>query len=255
MEKEIILILFGLIIGSFLNVVIYRLPAKKSIVKPGSCCPSCGAPIKFYDNIPIISYILLGGKCRKCKTAISIRYPLVEAFTAFSFWLSYIYFGADLIYTAFVILFLCLLISLALIDLVYMILPDELTLGGAVIFLAYSFFNPNVAVVSALAAAFGSALIFTALYFFYLKVKKIEGLGFGDVKMMLLLGLFLGLDKLLVAILISSFSGLSVGLFFILFKGKNLKFKLPFGTFLSLGSYISLIWGKEIFRLIQTLYK
>lgn len=252
--EEIVLILFGLIIGSFLNVVISRLPVKKSIIKPRSSCPSCSKLIKFYDNIPVISYILLGGKCRHCKEEISIRYPLIEAFTAFSFWLSYFYFGSDLLYTAFTILFLCLLLALAVIDLLFMILPDELTLGGAFVFLAYSFFNPYVTTANAVAAAFGSVLIFTGLYYFYLKVKKIEGLGFGDIKMMLLLGAFLGLSNLLVAILIASLCGLIVGIFYILFKGKTLKLKLPFGTFLSLGSYISLFWGREILRFIQSLY-
>lgn len=252
--EEIVLVLFGLIIGSFLNVVISRLPEKKSIIKPRSHCPGCKKPIKFYDNIPVISYIVLGGRCRNCKTEISIRYPLIESFTAFSFWLAYFYFSADLVYTAFVILFICLLISLAIIDLTYMILPDELTLGGALIFLVYSFFHPYITTLNALIAAFGSAVIFTGLYFFYLKVKKIEGLGFGDVKMMLLLGLFLGLNQLLIAILVASLSGLIVGIFYIIFKGKTLKLKLPFGTFLGIGSYISLFFGREIFRFIQSLY-
>ena len=254
MEEEIILILFGLIIGSFLNVVVSRLPEKKSIVKPRSHCPSCQKTIKFYDNIPIISYILLGGKCRHCKKEISLRYPLIEAFTAFSFWLSYFYFGSDPVYTAFVLLFVCLLISLAVIDFTNMILPDELTLGGAVVFFIYSFFNPRVTTANAVVASLGSALIFTGLYYFYLKVKKIEGLGFGDVKMMLLLGAFLGINKLLIAVLAASLSGLIVGLFFIIFKGKNLRLKLPFGTFLAAGSYISLFYGEKIMRTIQSLY-
>ncbi len=254
MEKEIILILFGLVIGSFLNVVVSRLPEKKSIVKPRSHCPSCKKAIKFYDNIPVISYILLGGKCRNCKEEISLRYPLIEAFTAFSFWLSYFYFGADLIYTAFAILFVCLLISLAVIDLTHMILPDELTLGGAVVFIVYSFFNPWLTTTDAVIASFGSALTFTGLYYFYLKVKKIEGLGFGDVKMMLFLGAFLGVGKLLVTVLLASLSGLIVGIFFIIFKGKTLKLKLPFGTFLAAGSYISLFWGERILRAIQSLF-
>ena len=254
MEKEIILILFGLIIGSFLNVVIARLPVKKSIVTPRSHCPSCETPIKPYDNIPIISYIILGGKCRNCQEEISLRYPLIEAFTAFCFWLSYFYFGTDIIYTISAILFICLLLSLAVIDFMHMILPDELTLGGVVLFLGYSFFNPQVTVGEAFAASFGSALIFIGLYYFYLKVRKIEGLGLGDVKMMLMLGAFLGINKLLVAILIASLAGLIVGLCFIIFKGKTLKLKLPFGTFLSLGSFFSLFWGTEILRLIQSIY-
>jgi leader peptidase (prepilin peptidase)/N-methyltransferase len=135
-----------------------------------------------------------------------------------------------------------------------MILPDELTLGGAVLFFLYSFFNPRLTTANAVIASFGSALIFTGLYYFYLKVKKIEGLGFGDIKMMLLLGAFLGINKLLIAVLLASLSGLIVGIFFIIFKGKTLKLKLPFGTFLGAGSYISLFWGEKLLRAIQSLY-
>lgn len=252
--EGIIVILVGLIFGSFLNVVISRLPLDKSVVKPGSSCPNCGKLIKFYDNIPVISYIILGGKCRICKTRIALLYPAVEIFTAFSFWLSFFYFGHVPVYAGFTALFLCFLIALALIDHKYQILPNELTLGGAVIFLIYSFFNPALTPVNAFISAFGSALAFAGIYFFYLKVRKIEGLGQGDIKMMLLLGAFLGGHKLVIAVFLASFSGLLVGLFFIIFKGKDLKLKLPFGTFLSLGSYISVFWGTKIFKTIQSLY-
>jgi leader peptidase (prepilin peptidase)/N-methyltransferase len=253
--EETALIIFGLIIGSFLNVLIYRLPLEKSIVKPGSHCPACGKPLKFYDNIPVIAYILLGGKCRRCKNRISLIYPLVEIFTAFSFWLSYRFYGSSLVHTAFTILFVCLLLILALIDLKHMILPLELTIGGAVIFLAYSFFNPFLEPVDAFGTAIGGALAFAALYFFYLKVRKIEGLGQGDIWMMLLLGSFLGLNKLVIAVLTASISGLIVGLFFIIFKKKDMKMALPFGTFLSLGSYVALFWGGDLLRFIQSLYR
>lgn len=252
--EEISLVLLGLVIGSFLNVVIYRLPVQKSIVSPRSFCPQCKTPVKFYDNIPVLSFLILRGKCRICKNSISVQYPAVEILTAFSFWFSFKTFGYSPLYTGFAIVFLCLLIALALIDLKHMILPDELTLGGGLIFLVFSFFNPEITYWDAFGSAFGSALIFTGLYFFYLKVRKIEGLGFGDVKMMILLGAFLGLKKLVIAVLIGSFSGLIVGLFFILFKKKNLRLQLPFGTFLGFGSYISLFWGDEILYFLHRLY-
>jgi leader peptidase (prepilin peptidase)/N-methyltransferase len=253
--EEVTIILMGFIFGSFLNVVIYRLPLKKSIVIPGSRCPSCGKIIRFYDNIPLLSYIILGGKCRNCKTKISLIYPAVELFTAFSFWLTYVYFKHLPVYAGFNALFLCLLIALALIDYKHQILPNELTLGGAVIFLIYAFFNPIITPVNAFISAFGAALFFAGIYFFYLKVRKIEGLGQGDIKMILLLGAFLGTHKLAIAIFLASFAGLVVGLFFIIFKGKDLKMKLPFGTFLSLGSYISVFWGHHIIRAIQSIYR
>ncbi|MCP4155260.1 MAG: prepilin peptidase [bacterium] len=253
--EEITALLFGLIFGSFLNVVIYRLPLEKSVVKPGSCCTACGKPVRFYDNIPVLSYIILAGKCRDCGVHFSIRYPLVEAFTGFSFWLSMHYFGANVVHVSFNCLFLFILIALAMIDYDHQILPDEFTLGGAVIFLIYSFFNPIIKPVDAIAASLGSALLFAGIYFFYVKVRKMEGMGFGDVKMMLLLGAFLGLNRLVTCILIASLSGLVVGLFFIIFKGKDMKLKLPFGTFLSLGAYASVFWGPQIFKTIQSLLK
>lgn len=253
--EEIFLIIFGLIVGSFLNVVIHRLPLEKSIIKPRSHCPSCTTPIKYYDNIPVISYILLRGKCRHCNARISLIYPLVESFTAFSFWLSFVYYGQQPLYTAASILFICLLISLALIDLKHMILPLEITISGAVLFLIYSFFNPVISPFNAFGSAVVGALAFAAIYYLYLKVREIEGLGQGDIWMMLLLGAFLGINKLVIAVLLASFSGLIVGMFFIIFKKKNLKLALPFGTFLSLGSYISLFWGNEILKLIQSIYQ
>lgn len=253
--EEIILILLGLVVGSFLNVVIYRLPLGKSIIKPRSHCPSCNTLIKFYDNIPVISYLLLGRKCRYCKAKVPLIYPLVESFTAFGFWLSYVYFGHEVLYTAFSILFICLLFSLALIDLKHMILPLELTIGGAVVFLIYSFFNPVISPLEAFGTAIGAALAFTAIYYLYLKLREIEGLGQGDIWMMLLLGAFLGMNKLVIAVLLASFSGLIVGMFFIFFKKKDMKLALPFGTFLSLGSYISLFWGKKILDFIQSIYR
>jgi leader peptidase (prepilin peptidase)/N-methyltransferase len=252
--EEIYLVLLGLIWGSFLNVVIYRLPLEKSVVKPASYCPSCKATIKFYDNIPVISYILLWGKCRYCRSRIPVQYPLVEAFTAFSFWAAYQFSGGITVYMAAVILFLCLIIALGIIDLKHMILPDELTLGGAAIFLIYSFFHPEQNTLELILTAFAGSLFFAAIYYYYVKIRKREGLGFGDVKLMLLLGAFLGFKKLLVAILIASFAGVLVGLYFILFKKKTVKLALPFGTFLSLGSYISLFYGHTILDFLRGLY-
>ncbi len=254
--EEVFLILLGLIIGSFLNVLIYRMPIGKSIVKPRSYCPQCKKPIKFYDNIPVISFIILRGKCRGCKAKISLQYPFVEIFTAFTFWISYsFYFSISPIYTLFTIMFLCIMVVLAIIDFKHMILPDELTIGGGVLFLIYSFFNPLITYKDAFISAFGSALVFTLLYFFYLKVRKIEGLGFGDVKMMILLGAFLGVNKLLIALLLASLSGVIIGFIFIIFKGKDLKTKLPFGTFLGLGAYVSVFWGDCVLRFIQSVLR
>jgi leader peptidase (prepilin peptidase)/N-methyltransferase len=253
--EEIIIAILGLNIGSFLNVVISRLPKGESVVKPRSHCPKCGKLIKFYDNIPVLSYLLLRGKCRYCKTVISLQYPLIEIFTGFSFWLSYLYFSQSPLHTGFTIVFLCILIALAIIDYQHMILPFELTIGGTVIFLIYSFFHPEISASNAILSGFGAAIVFAGMYFFYLKVRKVEGLGQGDIWMVLFLGAFLGINKLSVAILIASISGTLVGIFFILFKGKNMKLELPFGTFLSFGAYLSAFFGNDILRMIQSLFK
>jgi leader peptidase (prepilin peptidase)/N-methyltransferase len=246
-------IVFGLIIGSFLNVVILRLPRRENVVFPPSHCPHCRTAIPFYHNIPLLSYIFLWGKCHSCRAKISWQYPLVEGFCAFSFWLTLHSFGLSL-HAVFSAAFICLLLALAAIDLEHMILPDELTLGGAALFFAYSFFNPVVGQLDAVLSALGAALLFLGFFFFYLKFRKIEGLGFGDIKMVLLLGLFLGLNRLIVAIFLASFSGLLVGIFLIIFRKKDLKFALPFGPFLSLGSYISLFWGTGILAWLGSLW-
>lgn len=251
--EEALTVVFGLIVGSFLNVVIHRLPLGESVVFPPSHCPACNAAIPPHDNIPLLSYALLRGRCRACRAAISPRYALVEAFTAFSFWLCYDAYGLSP-HAAAAAVFISLLIALAAIDLQHMILPDELTLGGSVVFFAYSFFNPEIAQLDAVLSGLGAALFFTALFYFYLKVRKIEGLGFGDVKMALLLGLFLGLSRLAIAIFLASFSGLLVGLYFIVFRKKNLKLALPFGPFLALGSYLSLFWGEAILLWVSSLW-
>lgn len=251
--EEALSIVFGLIIGSFLNVVIHRLPLRQDIVFRPSHCPRCQAAIPCYLNVPVLSYILLLGRCRSCRAPISPRYPLVEALTAFSFWLAHDRYGLGP-HTVVVAVFLCLLIVLAFIDLQHMILPDELTLGGAALFFAYSFFHPEITPLNAVLSGLGAALFFAGLFYFYLKVRKIEGLGFGDVKMALMLGLFLGLNRLVVAVMLASLSGVLVGLFFILFKKKDLKLALPFGPFLALGGFAALFCGDALLAWIGSLW-
>jgi len=252
--EEVIIVIFGLIFGSFLNVVIHRLPLEQSIVKPRSFCPECGKTVRAYDNIPVLSYLILRGKCRDCRTPIPVRYPLIEIFTSFTFWYSYQMAENGLIHLIFTIIFLLILTALCLIDLKHMILPDELTIGGSIIFLIYSFFNPEIKTLEALITAFGVTLLFTGMYIFYIKVRKIEGLGQGDIKMVFLLGIFLGANKLIVTILLASFSGLIVGLVIIIIKKKDFKYALPFGTFLSIGGYIAYFFGDSVLKVVSSLY-
>lgn len=245
---EILIIIIGLILGSFLNVVIYRLPRGISIVKPGSFCTSCNSPIKWYDNVPVLSFIILKGKCRNCKKPISLRYPTVEILTAFvlflvykKFYFSFQFFGS--------VIFSLALIALAFIDLEHKILPDKITLSGFVFFLFYSFSNPSKKIWDSLGGALvgaGSLLLIYLLYYF---VRKEEGLGFGDIKMMLMVGVFLGISKTFLTLIIASFLGSIVGLLIAVIMKKGMKYALPFGVFLSIGAFISHLWGSEIISL------
>jgi len=252
--EEVIFVSFGLIFGSFLNVLIYRLPLEQSIVMPGSHCTKCGVDIKFYDNIPVLSYIILLGKCRNCRTRISLRYPIVELITSFTFLFAYLEFGQSLIYTFFSIIFLCMMIALAFIDFDHMILPDGITIGGSILFFIFSFFNPITPTINLIITGAVAFLLFWGIYFFYLKVRKLEGLGQGDIKMVLLMGLFLGVNKFIIAVLLASFLGLLTGVVLIIFKKKSLQHALPFGTFLGIGSYISLFKGEIFLQTILQLY-
>jgi leader peptidase (prepilin peptidase)/N-methyltransferase len=246
-------IALGLIVGSFLNVVIHRLPLGQDIVFRPSHCPRCQAPIPFYLNVPLLGYLVLRGRCLSCRAPISPRYPLVEALTALSFWLAWERYGLSL-HAGAAAVFMSILIALAFIDLQHMILPDELTLGGSALFLVYAFFHPEIGWQEALLSGAGGALFFAALFYAYLKLRKTEGLGFGDVKMALLLGLFLGARRLTAAVFLASLSGLLVGLWFIAFKKKDLKLALPFGPFLALGAYVALFWGDALLDWIGGLW-
>ena len=250
---ELFVIGFGLILGSFYNVVIHRLPAGQSVVHPRSHCPACGNPISWWQNIPVLSFLLLRGRCGHCRCRISWRYTLVEALTAALFLLAWNRYQDLPLHAAATALFFSLLLILALIDLDHMILPDLLTLGGSLCFALYLPFHPLLSWQEGALAALAGVLIFLALYVFYLKIRKMEGMGLGDVKMVLLLGLFLGPQKLSLAILLASFSGMLVGLWFILVRRKTLQFALPYGTFLSLGSVLSLLFGDALHAWFRTL--
>ena len=239
--------IFGLIIGSFLNVVIYRLPRRKSIVYPPSECPSCNTKIKFYDNIPVISYLILGGKCRTCKTKIPIRYPIIELLTGISAVLVYLKWGLSIDF-AFMFLYIALMIALSVIDLDFKIIPDEINFVGAVSGFIYAFFRQDLSVLDALLGAIvGSGLLFLVGYL-YLKFRKIEGLGLGDVKLMIFIGTYVGWFGALFTIFIGSLLGAVVGILYTsIFKvGDKRSFQLPFGPFLAFASIIYIFFGEAI---------
>jgi len=246
----------GLVFGSFLNVVIYRLPRGKSLMRPPSSCPGCGARIKPYDNVPVLSYLFLGGKCRRCGRKISLVYPAVEALTALGFVLVFFnsgrLLGLEFLAGCF---FTSALIVLGFIDYYHQILPDAVTLPGLALALAYSFFRDDLTFRGALLGAVAGAGFLLLVYGAYFLIRKKEGLGMGDVTMLLMIGAYLGLMRTLLTLILASFVGALVGVFFILRRGKDFQFALPFGTFLAPAAFVSMLWGERIVRAYLSLYK
>ncbi len=254
METIIIIICFGLAWGSFLNVVIYRLPLRMSLFKPSSSCPHCNEKIKFYDNIPVLSFLLLRGKCRHCKGKISLRYPLVELLTAVSFLLLYSQYSLSFFFFASCI-FACALIALGFIDFYHQILPDEITLPGLLLALIYSLFRADLNLRQALIGAVAGAGFLLFVYYAYYLLRKKEGLGLGDVTMMLLIGAYLGWRQAFFTLILASFVGALVGIFFIIYKKKDFQYSLPFGTFLAPAAFAALLWGERIINAYLSLFK
>ena len=242
---HIISIVFGAMIGSFLNVCIFRLPKEESIVWPGSYCPHCKNPIKSYDNIPLVSYILLKGRCRHCHTAISFQYPLVEGITALASLILFIKFGLSLSYL-FYFLFVAALIVITVIDLYHQIIPDVISLPGIGVGLIASLLIPEITLFNSLFGILlgGGSLFLVATLYHWL--FKREGMGGGDVKLLAMIGAFLGWKAVLLTILLSSLVGSITGIIVMLSKGKDFKYAIPFGPFLSFGAVIALFYQNEI---------
>jgi leader peptidase (prepilin peptidase)/N-methyltransferase len=244
----IILFLFGSVIGSFLNVCIYRLPRNMSIVMPSSRCPSCNTPIRPYDNIPILSYILLGGKCRVCKTGISLRYPIVELLNALLYVSAFWRFGFHW-YTAVYFVFCSALIVITFIDLDFQIIPDRITLPGTAIgFVAGSLLMPDPFMRYSLLGVRSSmiGLLTGGGLYYIIAVLSKGGMGGGDIKMMAMVGALMGWKSVLLTTFLGSLTGAVFGVLLMIFKGKGRKTKIPFGPFLALGSVVTLFFGQEI---------
>jgi len=245
MMWHIVSIIFGAIVGSFLNVCIFRLPKEESIVWPGSHCPHCNTPIKFYDNIPLISYILLKGRCRHCHRPISFQYPLVEGITALGSAILFVKFGPSLTYL-FYFAFLASLIVITVIDLHHQIIPDVISLPGIGVGLLASLILPKITLFNSLIGILlgGGSLFLVATVYQWL--FKREGMGGGDVKLLAMIGAFLGWKAVILTILLSSLIGSITGIIIMVLKGKDFKYAIPFGPFLSLGAVISLFYGPSL---------
>jgi len=237
----------GAVIGSFLNVCIYRIPRSMSIVFPGSQCPNCKASIPFYDNIPILSYLFLKGKCRFCHNPISLRYPIVEFINMFFYILLFYKFGASLATVVYCI-FVSLLIVISFIDLDFRIIPDSLSISGIIMgFLSSFFLDGMTPIQSLLGILIGGGFLF-AVAVIYEKVTHKEGMGGGDIKLIAMIGAFTGWHGIPFVILASSFVGAALGIIYIIVEKKDTKFAIPFGPFLSLGAVLYIFIGPEIIQ-------
>jgi len=245
---SIVFALVGAAVGSFLNVCISRIPEGISIVSPSSRCPQCGHPIRFYDNVPVISYLFLLGKCRDCRGRISFRYPLVELITAVFAWLLFQKFALTPAYPA-AFVFICVLIVIAFIDVDQQIIPHLLTLSGIPLFSLLAVLYMGLSAVdSFLGIMIGAGtLYFVAVYYEALTGR--EGMGGGDVNLLAMLGAFLGWKSLLFILLVSSLIGAVVGIAVILFKGKDMRYAIPFGPFLCAAAVFHLFLGDDMTRL------
>jgi len=273
--------LFGLIIGSFLNVVIYRVPKRESIVFPGSHCPACNQTIKPYDNIPVFSYVILGGKCRNCGVSISPIYPAVELLVAVLYFLAFIKVGAqfhvyqteyDQLPARFWltllgdILFISFIVPLVFIDFRYKLLPNRVTYPGILILLVMRLLAPDpwllahtskefglsakpewlVALIgSALGALVGGGSLWLVREAYY-RLRHVEGMGPGDIKMMMMVGVYLGWHLTLLTIFMGSLLGSIIGIMLIARRQGSMKTELPFGVFLGPAAVIALFLGQAL---------
>ena len=233
---------FGLAVGSFLNVCIYRLPRGQSLAWPASHCPSCSTPIGWYDNVPLLGYLRLRGKCRHCRAAISPVYPIVEATTAIVFGLHYLHFG----WTPLLAVragFAAAMIVLFMIDLEHQILPNVITLPGIAIGLGASLFLEPGWRSAVMGALLGGGVLWLVAEV-YFRARGIEGMGMGDVKMLAMIGAFLGAPLTVLTLIGASLAGAIVGLGVIVIGRKDWQYALPFGTFLAIAALGASLWGQ-----------
>jgi leader peptidase (prepilin peptidase)/N-methyltransferase len=247
----IISAIFGTMIGSFLNVVILRLPDhNQSIVYPASHCPQCSSPLHWYENIPVISYLMLRGKCSHCKMPISIQYPVVELTMAFL--------AAALMYkfqlsiaAAGYFLFSAALLVVIVIDIHHQIIPDVISLPGIILGVLFSLVSDTVTWQSSLIGLLAGGGVLYAVAYFYLLLRKVDGMGGGDIKLLAMIGAWLGWQSLPFVIFASSFSGSIVGLIAMFYQKKGGRTRIPFGPFLSLSALIYTFYSEKILYLFN----
>ena len=239
--------LLGAVVGSFLNVCIYRLPLEQSVVAPGSRCMRCGTAIRWYDNIPLFSWLLLRGRCRSCGASFSIRYPVVELITALLSLLLFRTFGLSLTF-AVMFLFCAALVVITFIDFDHQIIPDEISLPGIIVGFLSSFFLPGPGWISSLlgiVAGWGSLAL---VFYGYLWLTGREGMGGGDAKLLAMMGAFLGWPAVPFIIFTSSLAGTVAGLSIMALQCKGRHLAIPFGPYLAFGAILYIVAGPQLIR-------
>ena len=236
---------FGMVVGSFLNVCICRMPGGQSVVTPPSHCPHCSYQIRWYDNIPVVSYLLLRGKCRGCGAHISLQYPLVELLNGILTLLLFLRFGPTLTFAA-LFIFCSALVVITFIDIEHQIIPDEISLSGIVIGFIVSFFLKEQSWLNSLLGILlgGGSLLLVAYVYQWLTGK--EGMGGGDIKLLAMMGAFLGWKSIPFIIFASSLVGSVVGVSMMLFQKKDSKLAIPFGPYLAFGALLYIFYGKPL---------
>ncbi len=243
---------FGICVGSFLNVVIARVPEGKSIVHPGSHCPACKANIPFYLNIPILSYIILKGKCSSCRKTIAIRYPLVEFITGILAAGACLKYGPGLP-GLFIFAFGATLIAISFIDIDHQIIPDVISLPGILVFLSAPFFLPEMTLIRSISGVLiGGGILYSVALVYYL-LKGQHGMGGGDIKLLAMIGAAIGPKGVLFTLFAGSVLGTLIGGAVILNKkspegSPKRQIKLPFGPFLSMGAIVYIFWGEQLMQ-------
>jgi len=247
-----LLAVVGLAVGSFLNVCIHRLPREQSLNSPPSRCPHCEYRLRWFDNIPVVSYAILGGRCRKCRSRISIRYPIVELVTM----LLFVVHGAVFGWTALLIprlVFACAMVVLFAIDFEHHLLPNAITLPGVAVGLIASTVLPP-GIIDALIGVLVGGGVLWLIGEAYFRYSGQEGMGGGDVKMLAMIGAFLGWKLVLVTLVLSSIAGSVIGLLVIAIRKGGMKYALPYGTFLALGALVASLAGESIVNWYVGLY-
>ena len=244
--------IFGATVGSFLNVCICRLPRDESVVSPPSHCANCNYRIRWYDNIPLVSYFLLGGKCRVCKTKISLQYPLVEILNGLLTLALFLRFGPTLSFGV-LFLFCSALLVITFIDIEHQIIPDEISLSGILIGFICSFFMKEHGWLNSLIGIFlgGGSLLFVACVYQWITGK--EGMGGGDIKLLAMMGAFLGWKSIPFIIFASSLVGSLLGVSLMLIRKKDSKLAIPFGPYLAFGALLYIFFGHRLIDWYLTL--